>query len=177
MPRKYSTARFVRVKYCPLERTMLLVTTLSLPGHVLLIASSMLSWTLEHPAWFFARRSLRAFLTPNNQWPNDSSEKAPNLSLLVSIRRFAFCKSSTTCDMVCLLSPSIVLSICCCSDPSELDCFPSPSSTPCFLLPRSGPAIATFLCSLAFEASLFEVTSLSIMFAEAFSSLHHNTSA
>src|SRR3954469_8612607 len=177
MPCKYSTARFVRFKYCPLERSKLRVTTLFVPGHVLLIAPSMLSWTLEHSTSFFARRSLRASLTPNNQWPNDSPEKAPNLSLLVSIRRSASCKSSTTCDMVCLLSLSIVLSICCCSDASELDCFASPSSTPCFLLPRSGPAIATFLCSLAFEASSSEVTSLSIMSAEAISSLHHNTSA
>src|SRR4051812_13577130 len=32
--------------------------------------------------------------------------------------------------MVCLLSPLIVLSICCCSDTSELDCFAFPSSTP-----------------------------------------------
>src|SRR3954469_18918596 len=57
MPCKYSTARFVCFKYCPLERTMLQVTTLSVPGHVLLIASSMLSWTLGHSASFFARRS------------------------------------------------------------------------------------------------------------------------
>src|SRR4051812_28594836 len=77
--------------------------TLSMPGHVLLIASSMLSWTLEHSALFFARRSLHELLfMPNNQWPNDSLEKAPNLSLFVSIRRFASCKSSTTGDMVCL---------------------------------------------------------------------------
>src|SRR3954468_14222900 len=130
MPCKYSTARFVRIRYCPLERSKLRVTTLSVPGHELLIASSMLSWTLEHSASFFIRRSLHVFLTPNNQWPNDSPEKAPNLSLLVSIRRFATCKSSTIYDMVCLLSPSIVLSICCCSDASELDCFASPSSTP-----------------------------------------------
>src|SRR4051812_41066566 len=79
--------------------------------------------------------------------------------------------------MVCLLSPSIVLFICCCSDVSELDCFAFPSSTPCFLLPRSGPAIATFLCSLAFEASSSEVTSLLIISAEAILSLHHNTFA
>src|SRR2546430_2466780 len=79
--------------------------------------------------------------------------------------------------MVCHLSPSIVLSMYHCSNASELDCFASPSSTPCFLLPRSGPAIATFLCSLALEASSSEVTSLSIMSAEAISSLHHNTSA
>src|SRR4051812_6969452 len=81
------------------------------------------------------------------------------------------------CDLVCLISPSIVLSICCCSDTSELDCFASPRSTPSFLLPRSRPAISTFLCSLAIEASSSEVTSLSIMPIEAFSSLHHNTSA
>src|SRR5436190_21112762 len=103
MPCKYSTARFVRFKYCPLERTMLRVTTLSVPGHVLLIASLMLSWTLEHSASFFARRSLLASLTPNNQCPNDSPEKAPNL-------RLALRQPSTTCDMVCLFSPSIVLS-------------------------------------------------------------------
>src|SRR3954466_6149473 len=79
--------------------------------------------------------------------------------------------------MVCLLSPSIVLSICCCSDASELDCFASPSSTRCFLLPRSGPVIAVFLYSLAFNTSSIEVTSPSILSAEAISSLHHNTSA
>src|SRR3954462_13755416 len=107
MPCKYSTARFVRFKYCPLEHTMFRVTTLSVPAHVLLIAPLMLSWTLEHSASFFARRSLHAFLTPNNQWPNDSLEKALNLSLLVSICRFAISKSTPTCDMVWLLSPSI----------------------------------------------------------------------
>src|SRR4051812_34294673 len=104
---------------------MLRVTTLFVPCHVLLIAYQMLSRTLEHSALFFTRRSLRASFTPNNQWPNDSPEKAPNLSLLVSILRFASYKSSTTGDIVCILSSSIVLSICCCSDASELDCFAS----------------------------------------------------
>src|SRR5436190_15658825 len=65
MPRKYSTVRFIRFKYCSLERTMLRVTTHSVSGHVLLKASLMLSWKLEYgtsllcSAVFFVRRSLR----------------------------------------------------------------------------------------------------------------------
>src|SRR3954468_17535512 len=127
-----------------------------------LILLQMISACLSHAQQPMAQRLTR---------------ESPKLLIFVVVRRFASCKSSTTCDMVCLLSPSIVLSICCCSDPSELDCFASPSSTPCFLLPRSGPAIAIFLCSLAFNTSSIEVTSPSIMSAEAISSLHHNTSA
>src|SRR4051812_25236077 len=84
MPHKYSIVHFIRFKYHPLECTMIQVTILYVPGHMLLIASLMLSWALEHgtplsfSASFFVRRSVHeSSSTLNSRWPNNSSKKAP----------------------------------------------------------------------------------------------------